>query len=448
MLTATGRGRGGVSPALWMMPASAIVLALALGASLSRVHVAPGSLLDQVAFKGSEADARQLLAVVTGTMITVTSLVFALTVATLQIASTQYSPRLLRSFLRDPGTQLVMSVLVGTDAYSLAGLQGVGSSGPGSVPRLAVSGALGLALLSVAMLVFYVGHMTNEIRFDTIMRTVSSRCRAVLARDHPLVVEDGSDPDAFDATPIPEHAMTLAAPDDGYFQDVDAGRLAPLLARGGARVRLLPLVGYHVVEGEPLAAVWSEDGGAPSDATLKAVADAIVLLPERVSELYLGFDIRQLIDMANRAMGTTQNDPYTAVQAVHHLTAVLSDAARRSFMTRQFRDDGGQVRVSIPIMDFPTHLRVVCSHVRRGGSERHPRVTLELLRLLGAVAVASVSETRRSAVDRELDAVVSDAHRTIPHGEDLEEMERTAADARARLELARVAGKASVERPS
>jgi len=75
-------------------------------------------------------------------------------------------------------------------------------------------------------------------------------------------------------------------------------------------------------------------------------------------------------------------------------------------------------------------------------------VTLELLRLLGAVAVASVSETRRSAVDRELDAVVSDAHRTIPQGEDLEEMERTAADARARLELARVAGKASVERPS
>jgi uncharacterized membrane protein len=69
------------------MPASAIVLALALVASLSRVHVAPGSLLDQVAFKGSEADARQLLAVVTGTMITVTSLVFALTIATLQIAS-------------------------------------------------------------------------------------------------------------------------------------------------------------------------------------------------------------------------------------------------------------------------------------------------------------------------------------------------------------------------
>jgi uncharacterized membrane protein len=90
----------------------------------------------------------------------------------------------------------------------------------------------------------------------------------------------------------------------------------------------------------------------------------------------------------------------------------------------------------IPIMDFPTHLRVVCSHVRKGGSEWHPRVTLELLRLLGSVAVSSVSERRRSAVERELDAVVSDARRTL-QGDDLEEMERTAAEASARLETAR-----------
>jgi uncharacterized membrane protein len=172
-----------------------------------------------------------------------------------------------------------------------------------------------------------------------------------------------------------------------------------------------------------------------------------VLLPECVSELDLGFDIRRLIDMANRAIGTTQDDAYTAVQVVHHLTAVLSDAARRSFTMCQLRDDGGQALVSIPIMDFPTHLRVVCSHVRKGGSERHPWVTLELLRLLGAVAVSSIGERRRSAVDRELNAVVSDARRTMPQGDGLYGMERTAAEAWARLELARVGTRASSRCP-
>jgi len=422
---------------LWTMPAAAIVLALVLGASLSRIRVAPGSLLDAIAFKGTEGDARQLLAVVAGTMITVTSLVFALTVATLQIASTQYSPRLLRSFLRDHGTLLVMSVLVGTDAYSLAGLQGVGSSGGGTVPRLAVSGALLLALLSVAVLVFYVGHMTNAIQIDTIMQRVEQTARRLLHHDHPVAGGNGLDPDDSQAPPIPGHAVVVAAPRDGYLQGVNSRALVPMLERHDLIARVLPLVGYHVVEGEPLAAVWHDDARALSSAELDAVAAAILLLPERLAELDIGFDIRQLVDMANRAMGTTQNDPYTAVQAVHHLTAVLNDAARRSFTSRQLLDAAGRLRVTISIMDFPTHLNVVCGHVRKGGSERHPRVTLELLRLLGAVAVSSVGERRRSAVERELDAVLADARRTLPPGDDLEEMERTATQARARLELGR-----------
>jgi uncharacterized membrane protein len=231
--------------------------------------------------------------------------------------------------------------------------------------------------------------------------------------------------------------VIVAAPRDGYLQGVNSRALVPMLERHDLVARLLPLVGYHVVVGEPLAAVWHDDARAPSSAELATVAAAIVLLPERLAELDIGFDIRQLVDMANRAMGTTQNDPYTAVQAVHHLTAVLNDAARRSFTIRRLLDDAGRLRVTIPIMDFPTHLNVVCGHVRKGGSERHPRVTLELLRLLGAVAVSSVSERRRSAVERELDAVVADARRTLPRGDDLEEMERTAAEARARLELGR-----------
>ena len=108
--------------ALWFKPSLAVVGALATGAVLSPLHVQSGSALWPIAFHGDASDARQLLVVVTGTMITVTSLVFALTVVTLQIASTQFSPRLLRTFLRDGGTQVVLGGFVGTVSYSLAGL--------------------------------------------------------------------------------------------------------------------------------------------------------------------------------------------------------------------------------------------------------------------------------------------------------------------------------------
>jgi uncharacterized membrane protein len=444
------RGRWSeIYEALWFEPGLAIVGALVLGLILSNITVAPGSLLDRIAFKGSVSDGRQLLAVVTGTMITVTSLVFALTVVTLQIAATQFSPRLLRSFLRDRGTQMVLSTFVGTVSYSLAGLHTVGGNkGSVAVPRLAVSGALVLALISVGMLVYYVGHITNAIRIDSIMRSVELRARHVLHRDHPPVGEASGDPDAQDNSAIPDGAATVPARHEGYLQGFDGHTLSSLTSREGLTVRLVQLVGYHLVEGRPLAAVWTDDGSAPRLASLRAVAAAIDVAQERKVELDLGFGLRQLVDITNRAMSTGQNDPYTAVQAIHHLTNFLVDAAGRSFAVRRLSDSEGTTRVIAPAMGFPTHLKVVCGHIRQGGLERHPRVTLELLRMLGAVAEAAVGDGRRAAVKRELDLVVADARRTIPAGGDLDEVECGAADVGAALERSRRPALAGQGRPS
>jgi uncharacterized membrane protein len=138
----------------------------------SAVDVGPDTVLGPLLFQGTAGDARDLLIVVSATMITVTGLVFSLSVVALQIASSQFSPRLLRGFLRDRGNQVVLSVFVGTFAYATAGLHTVGARETGSaefVPRLAVSGALFLALASLAMLVYFIHHIAHSIQIDTIM---------------------------------------------------------------------------------------------------------------------------------------------------------------------------------------------------------------------------------------------------------------------------------------
>jgi uncharacterized membrane protein len=142
--------------ALWVLPTASVVVFLAAGALLSRVSISDHSPLAALAFQGTADDARNVLIVVSTTMITVTGLVFALTIVALQIASGQYSPRLLSNFMRDRGTQIVLSVFVGAFAYSTAGLYTVGVQRGGEqafVPRLAVSGSLGLALVSVGVLI-------------------------------------------------------------------------------------------------------------------------------------------------------------------------------------------------------------------------------------------------------------------------------------------------------
>ena len=98
-----------VGGALWVMPSIAALIALAAGYGLSQIDVPPGSRLDWLAFQGTADDARALLISISSTVVTVIALVLGLTVVALQLSSTQFSPRLLRNFLRDRPTQVVLS---------------------------------------------------------------------------------------------------------------------------------------------------------------------------------------------------------------------------------------------------------------------------------------------------------------------------------------------------
>jgi uncharacterized membrane protein len=199
-----------VTGSLWVLPSASAVLAVAAGFILSRIPVGPESPL---AFRGTADDARTLLSNVTSTVVTVIALVLGLTVVALQLSSTQFSPRLLRSFLRDRPTQVVLSTFVATFAYSAAGLYTVGLSAGGRMeefPRLAVSGALVLLFASLAMVVYFADHLAHSIQIDAIGKLVELDTLAVvngrLGR-----VEDVE-------LTSPEWAVPLLAPVSGYVQ--------------------------------------------------------------------------------------------------------------------------------------------------------------------------------------------------------------------------------------
>jgi uncharacterized membrane protein len=199
--------------ALWVLPTVSVVVFLAAGMLLSRVSISDDSPL---AFQGSADDARNVLIVVSTTMITVTGLVFALTIVALQIASGQYSPRLLRNFMRDRGTQVVLSVFVGAFAYSTAGLYTVGVQRAGEqafVPRLAVSGSLGLALASVGVLIYFIHHLARSIQIDSIRTKIQRETREVIDDVYPQAAGDLEPEERYPDPPA--HAVGLPAASSG-----------------------------------------------------------------------------------------------------------------------------------------------------------------------------------------------------------------------------------------
>lgn len=242
--------------ALWVLPSLSIVVFLVAGTLLSRVAISEDSPFWGLVFQGTAGDARQLLIVVSATMITVTGLVFGLTVVALQIASAQYSPRLLRNFMRDRGTQLVLSVFVGAFAYSTAGLHTVGVQ-PGQqafVPRLAVSGSLALGVASIGVLVYFIHHLAHSIQIDTITSDIERETHHVIDDLYPDYPDESQALEPEDRCPDPPTGAIVVVSDrSGYVQTVEPAALVEAAARHDLVVRLAKRVGDHVVAGTPIA---------------------------------------------------------------------------------------------------------------------------------------------------------------------------------------------------
>jgi uncharacterized membrane protein len=417
--------------ALWVLPTLAVVIFLLAGAALSGVEVDGDSPLAKLAFQGTADDARSLLIAVSSTMITVTGLVFALTIVALQIASGQYSPRLLRNFMRDRGTQLVLSIFVGAFAYSTAGLYTVGVQGAGQeafVPRLAVSGSLALAVASVGVLIYFIHHLARSIQIDSIMKQVEREALSVITdvyRRQPRYRE----PEELRPEP-PLEAVGLPSARSGYVQAVHPEALVRAAVDHDLMIVLAKQVGDHVVAGTPIAWAWRRAAGPPpgADALRGPITEGVQVGFERTMVQDVGFGIRRLVDIANKALSPAINDPYTGVQAVHHLSVLLCALARLRLGDWMVRDDRGELRVAVPRPTFPDYLRLGTAQIRRFGAAE-PGLTRALIVLLRDVGVSSATEDRRHACVRHIRLVLDDARRATAQPADVEAIADEAATA-------------------
>lgn len=403
--------------ALWALPGAAVVVAFAAGATLSRIRIGPDSPLYPLAFAGTADDARQLLIAIASTMVTVIALILGLTIVALQVSSTQFSPRLLRNFLRDRPTQVVLATFVATFTYSTAGLYTVGvESGARAedFPRLAVTGAIALVFISLGMLVYFVHHIAHAIQIDSVMTSVArATAQGVVAR-----ATNGTDRTAPEP---PAAAVALPAPRSGYLQTVHPEWLVDAAARQDAVVSIVPWPGAHVVAGATaLALAWSRDGGPPEDpaALAHALHGAVQIGTERTLQHDPAFGLRQLVDIGLKALSPAINDPYTGVQALDRLASLISLLGTRTLGADIRQDHTGTDRAIAAGPAFADYLDLACGQIRRYGCAE-PAVCLALLRLLEVAATVVTDPHRRAAIADHVRLVLAAAESRIVQKADL-----------------------------
>lgn len=299
--SAAARRAGHLLRPFWVVPALWCLLAVAAGLVLPDAEAwVPDRLL---LFEGGVEGARTVLSTIAGAMISVTGLVFSITMVVLQLASSQYTPRVLQAFLGDRTTQHTLGIFAASFLYALVVLRAVrdGERAPG----LAITVALLLVLAAVGMFLAYIHHITTSIGVARMLQRTAQQSRDLLA--------DGQASQWPTTPPVlgePQGVRVLAAPRSGYVDALDTPALVRLSSRHGVRLELLQPLGAFVAHGSPLLAVHELPGAdTPSE---EAVLALVSQVGERTMDQDLGYGIRRLVDIAERALSPGINDPTTA----------------------------------------------------------------------------------------------------------------------------------------
>jgi uncharacterized membrane protein len=338
---------------LWPLPLLAVTIAIAVGIAVPRVDRAidsgdPGHPL-VFAFGGGPAAARDLLAAIAASLISVTGVTFSLTVVALQLGSSQYSPRLLQTFVSDRVVQSTLAQLMATFVYALTVLRTVRTAeatedGEAFVPRLSISLAYLLALVSVAALVLFLGHLARSLRVETMLRDVHEEARRTWSR----VLSAG---EAEPGRQWPEGmSVPLQARRSGFVVAIDHDALVATARRAEVTVVLAQRIGDSVAEGTPVAHAWHRDLLPPSvlEQLELAVSRSVRLAYEREPTWDVAYSLRKVVDIAVRALSPGINDPTTAVHALSHVSAMLGQLVSAPTMARRRHDAEGDLRLILP----------------------------------------------------------------------------------------------------
>lgn len=462
---------------LWFVPSLIVAasLALAFGMVELSARVDHEALAEWPRVFGAEpGSSRSILSAVASGMITVAGLTFSLTMVAVTQASTQYTPRVLRSFTGDRANQVVLGTFVGIFAYCLVVLRTIRSDDEGLrfVPSLAVVLGIALAIAGIGVLIYFVHHIASTLQASSLVARVARETVAAIDALFPETLGEEADDAAAEATRLAA-AVTrwqpVPARTTGYVQAVDEARLLAVAGRSGRLVRMARGVGDFVVEGAPVAAIAADTGraglrrGAPGEPRLEAPSPAddaprgvrrdrdMDIAPDapsldaladrlagawrigevRTVEQDAAFGLRQLVDIARKALSPGINDATTAVSCIDYLGAVLVRVADRRIERPVRRaPDGGPVRVLARGPAFAGLLALACDEIRRdaGGDVR---VLHRLVAVLGDVAAATRDRGRRALVVAQLAAIEEAVARTVPVPADRAHLSEAIAAARA-----------------
>jgi uncharacterized membrane protein len=365
---------------------------------------------------------RAILSAIAGSMATVATTAFSITIVALQLASSQFGPRLLRNFMQDTGNQIVLGTFISTFVYSLMVLRTInGVEENEFVPHIAVTCGIGLAIASIGVLIYFIHHSATSIQVDHVISKVGCELDEAIDRLFPKQVGRGAGkhqaetitserPANFD-----HEATPIQAASSNYVQAIDTDKLIQVATETNILLQLQRRPGDFVVKGSPLVLVYPAQ--SVSKKLVKQINDAFVLGSQRTDQQDVEFSINQLVEIAVRALSPGINDPFTAIRCIDQLSAALCHLAQKEIPPAYRYDDQDQLRIIAKPVTFTDVIDAAFNQIRQYG-QTSVAVTMRLLEAIAVIALFTHTPTDQAALLRHANMIERGSHEGI--AEDLD----------------------------
>ncbi|MFF2079310.1 DUF2254 domain-containing protein [Kitasatospora sp. NPDC058162] len=418
---------------LWVVP----VLEVAFAGALFAVTVAldrgayDGTLsLPSWVISGTADSARQILAAIAAALITVVGVVFSIMIVTLTLASTQFGPRMLRTFIRDRTTQMTLGTFVGTFVYAILALVVIGPGSRGDfVPHLSITVCMVLVMLDLAVLIFFIHHIATSIQLPRVIASIAAELSEAIEAGAGGPGAGGPDrPDGGGAGPtaaelnarLDTSGATVSAPASGYLQFVRHRALVRMATELDAVIRLDHRPGHFLVQGHQLATVWPPEA-APEVA--RSFARAHVVGSTRTLAQDIAFAVDQLVEIAIRALSTAVNDTFTALTCIDWLGEGLCRIAARWNPNPVHRDELGFIRVMTVPVSYERLVQRSFEKIRQAAPGM-PAVLIRQLDALAEIMAETRTEQQRRVLLEQAEMIERVNRETVPEAADREDVRR------------------------
>ncbi|MEN9518252.1 MAG: hypothetical protein RLZZ381_840 [Cyanobacteriota bacterium] len=378
-------------------------------------------------YTGGANGAREVLSAVSSSTIGIAATAFSITIVALQLASSNFGPRLLRNFMQDTGNQIVLGTFIGTFIYSLLVLRtirGDGDDYDSFVPQLSVTVGLLLAIASIGVLIYFIHHATTIIQVSHVISETHADLDSAIDRLFPEKIGQGEFQLKQPVEQIPadfdSNVYKVKSKGNGYLQAIDDEELMKLACKHDLLLRLNYRPGQFIIKGSELMMVYSRE--RITRKLVKNLDDAFILGKERTEQQDIEFPIEQLVEIALRAISPAVNDPFTAIRCIDRLGAGLSRLAQRNFPSPYRYDNNKNLRVIAERVTFVGLVDTAFNQIRQYGKS-DIAVTIRLLEAIATIAHYTSTQQEREILLRHAEMIGRGSQQAISEELDKKDIE-------------------------